>query len=146
MALALKVLIKHLDPAGPKMSRQDPSACSSTPTTCPPPSLTSLPLTQTPPGKATLPPRIPCPSSRQQATTGPGSWTRFSMVMAGDAKPSEENPKPLCPGQIPLVPCKMFRKKSLCSSISEDRLSIPMRRVVGAQSPLGGVEEDTSCP
>lgn len=61
---------------------------------------------------------------------GPGSQT--ASHRRHEMTTSEENPKPLCPEQIPQILCKMLGKDFPHSHISEDGLSVPRREVSGA--------------
>lgn len=66
------------------------------------------------------------------ASHRPGPGSRTASHRRHEMTTSEENPKSLCPEQIPQILCKMLGKDFPHSHISEDGLSVPRREVSGA--------------
>ncbi|KAI4544282.1 hypothetical protein MG293_004548 [Ovis ammon polii] len=69
------------------------------------------------------------------ASYRPGPGSRTASHRRHEMTTSEENPKPLCPEQIPQILCKMLGKDFPHSHISEDGLSVP-RRELSAEPPV----------
>lgn len=147
MQLDLRVLTKYPNPTGQPWADKPLMACSFTP------SILQISHVHLPLWPAAHPASTRYSGSAarspqslwktQNCYPAPGTYMHFSGTMARDANLSEEIPNHWVLDSWVFVKCS---ERIFCSSISEDRLMIPIRRVEWVLSPPVDGQGDTHCP